>query len=140
MAEHYPNDEPYKRMWKNALNGNFQDRVRLVDSKLVRNGPWCVPTPRVHRLVAEYHHALHLTTSSVVKHWKEINLGVEGEGLYKAMELQCQTCSSCAIHTHDTKRKQRHMTHIPIRMEPMDSIALDVFHYPSTSHDGEEYD
>ena len=29
---------------------------------------------------------------------------------------------------------------MPIAMEPMDSIALDVFHYPSTSHDGEVYD
>ena len=26
---------------------------------------------------------------------------------------------------------------MPIPMEPMDSIAFDVFHYPSTSHDGE---
>ena len=32
------------------------------------------------------------------------------------------------------------MTPMPIPMEPMDSIALDVFHYPSTSHDGEVYD
>ena len=56
------------------------------------------------------------------------------------MELQCQTCPSCAIHTHDTKRKQGYMTPMPIPMEPMDSIALDVFHYPSTSHDGEVYD
>ena len=29
---------------------------------------------------------------------------------------------------------------MPIPMEPMDSIALDVFHYPGASHDGEEYD
>ena len=56
------------------------------------------------------------------------------------MELQCQTCPSCAIHTHDTKRKQGYMTPMPIPMEPMDSIALDVFDYPSTSHDGEVYD
>ena len=27
-----------------------------------------------------------------------------------------------------------------IPMEPVDSIALDLFHYPSTSHDGEVYD
>ena len=32
------------------------------------------------------------------------------------------------------------MTPMPIPMEPMDFIALNVFHYPSTSHDGEEYD
>ena len=100
-----------------------------MDNKLVRNGRWCVPTPLVHRWVAEYHDAFHLTTSSVEKHWKEINHGVEGEGLYKAVELQCQTCPSCAIHTHDTKRKQGYMTPMPIPMEPMDSIALDVFHY-----------
>ena len=62
------------------------------------------------------------------------------EVCYKAVELQCQTCPSCAIHTHDTKRKQGYMTPMPIPMEPMNSIALDVFHYPSTSHDGEEYD
>ena len=127
-------------MWRDALNGNFQDGVRLVDNKLVRNGRWCVPTPLVHRLVAEYHDALHLTTSSVEKDWKEINHGVEDEGLYKAVELQCQTCASCAIHTHDTKRKQGYMTPMPIPMEPMDSIALDVFHYHSTPHDGEVYD
>ena len=65
---------------------------------------------------------------------------MEGEGLYKAVELQCQTCPSCAIHKHDTKRKNGYMTPMPIPMEPMDSIALDVFHYPSTSHDGDEYD
>ena len=65
---------------------------------------------------------------------------MQGEGLYKAVELQCQTCPSCAIHTHDTKRKQGYMTNTPIPMEPMDSIALDVFHYPSTSNDGEVYD
>ena len=111
-----------------------------MENKLVRNGQWCVPTPLVHRLVAEYHDALHLTTSSVEKQWKEINHGVEGEGLYKAVELQCQTCPSCAIRTHDTKRKQGYMTPMPIPMEPMDSIALDVFHYPSSSHDGEVYD
>ena len=29
---------------------------------------------------------------------------------------------------------------MPIPMEPMDSIALDVFHYHSTSHDGEVYE
>ena len=75
----------------------------------------------------------------VEKHWKEINHGVEGEGLYKAVELQYQTCPSCAIHTHDTKRKQGYMTPMPIPMEPMDPIALDVFHYPSTSHDGQVY-
>ena len=111
-----------------------------MDNKLVRNGRWCIPTPLVHRLVAEYHDALHLTTSSVEKHWKEINHGVEGEGLYKAVELQCQTCPSCAIHTHDNKRKQGYMTPMPIPMEPIDSIALDVFQYPSTSHNGEVYD
>ena len=66
--------------------------------------------------------------------------GVEGEGLYKAVELQCQTCPSCAIHRHDTKRKQGYTTPMHIPMEPMDSIALDVFHYPSTSHDEEVYD
>ena len=91
-------------------------------------------------LVAKYHDALHLTTSSMQKHWNEINHGVEGEGLYKAVDLQCQMCPSCAIHTHDTKRKQGYMTPAPIPMEPMDSIELDVFHYPSTSHNGEEYD
>ena len=32
------------------------------------------------------------------------------------------------------------MTPVAIPMEPMDSIAPDVFHYPSTSHDGEVYD
>ena len=32
------------------------------------------------------------------------------------------------------------MNPMPIRIEPMDSIALDVFQYPSTSHDGEVYD
>ena len=93
-------------MWQDALNGNFQDRVRLVDNKVLPNGQWCVLKPLLHRLVAEYHDALHLTTSSVEKHWKEINQGVKGEGLYKAVELQCQTSPSCAIHTHDTKRKQ----------------------------------
>ena len=112
----------------------------MVGNELVRNGRWFVPTPLVHRLVAEYRDALHLTTSSVEKHRKEINHGVEGEGLYKAVELQCQTCPSCAIHTHETKRKQGYMTPMPIPMEPMDSRALDVFHYPSTSHDGEVYD
>ena len=127
-------------MWQDAWNGSFKDGVRLVDNKLVRNGGWCVPTLLVHRLVAEYHDALHVTTSSVEKDWTEINHGVEGEQLYKAVELQCQTCPSSAIHTHDTKRKQGYMTPMPISMEPMDSIALDVFPYPSTSHDGEVYD
>ena len=65
---------------------------------------------------------------------------MEGEGLYKAVKLQCQTCSSCAIHTHDTKRNQGYMIPMTIPMEPMDSLALDVFHYPSTSHDGEVCD
>ena len=51
-----------------------------------------------------------------------------------------QTCPSCAFCTHETKRKQGYMTPMPIPMEPMDSIALDVFRYPSTSHDGEVYD
>ena len=139
-ARLYPNCERYKKMWQDALNGCFQDGVRLQDNKLIRNGRWCVPTSLVHHLVAEYHDAVHLTTSSVEKHWKEINHGVEGEGLYKAVELQCQTCPSCAIHTHDTKRKQGYMTPMPIPMEPMDSIALDVFHYPSTTHDEEVYD
>ena len=139
-AKHYPNCERYKKMWQDALNGYFQDGVMFVDNKLVRNGRWCVPTSLVHRLVADYHDALHSTTSSVETHWKEINHGVEGEGLYNAVELQCHTCPSCAIHTHNTKRKQGYMTAMPIPMEPMDSIALDVFHYPSTSHDGEVYD
>ena len=64
-ARHYPNCQRYKKMWQDALNGSFQDGVRLVDNKLVRNGRCCVPTPLVHRLVDEYHDALHLTTSSV---------------------------------------------------------------------------
>ena len=79
-------------MWQDALNGSFQDGVRLVYNKLVRNGWWCVPTSLVHRLVAEYNDALHLTTSSVEEHSKDINHGVEDEGLYKPVELQCQTC------------------------------------------------
>ena len=37
-AKHYQNCERYKKMWQDALNGSFQDRVRLVDDKLVRNG------------------------------------------------------------------------------------------------------
>ena len=111
-----------------------------MDNKLVRNGRWCVPTPLVHCLVAEFHNALHLATCSVEKHWREPNHGVEGEELYKAVETQCQTCPPCAVDTHDTKRKQGYITPMPIPMEPMDFIALDVFHYPSTSHDGEEYD
>ena len=43
---------------------------------------------------------------------------------------------------HDTKRKQGYMTPLPIPlpMEPIKSIALDVIHYPSTPHDGEVYD
>ena len=139
-ARHYPNCERYKTLWQDALNGSFQDGVRLVANKLVRNGQWCVPTSLVYCLVAKYHDALHLTTSSVEKHWKEMNHAVEGEGLYKAVELQCQTCPSCAIHTHDTKRKQGNMTPMPIPMGPMDSIALDVFRYSSISHDGEVYD
>ena len=139
-AKHYPNCERYKKMWKDASNGNLQDGVRLVDNKLVRNGQWCVPTPLVHPFLAEYHDVIHLTTSSVEKHWKEINHGVEGEGLYKAVELQCQPRPSCAIYKHDTKRKQGYMTPMPIPMELMDSIGPDVLQYPSTSHDGEEYD
>ena len=48
--------------------------------------------------------------------------------------------SLCAIHGHDTKHKQGYMTPLPIPMESMDSIARDVFHYSSNSHDGEVYD
>ena len=55
-------------MWQDALNGKLQNGVRMVDNKLVRNGRWCVPTLLVHRLVAEYYDALHLTTSSVENH------------------------------------------------------------------------
>ena len=127
-------------MWQDALNRNFQDRVRVVNSKLVRSGRWRVPTPLVHHLVAEYHDALNITTCSVERHWMEMNHGLEGVEFYKAVGLQCQTGPSCAIHTHDTKRKQGYLAPMPIPMEPMDCIALDVFHYPSTSHDGEEYD
>ena len=87
-AKHYPNCERYKKMWQDALNGSFQDGVRLVDNRLFRNGRWCVSTSLVHH----------------------------------------------------TKRKQGYLTPMPIPMELMDSIALDVFHYPSTSHDGEVYD
>ena len=136
-AKHYPNCERYKQMWGDALNGNFEDGVRLLDDKLNVNGWWCVPTPLVHRFVAECLDALHLTTPSVETHWKEIHHVFEDEGLYKAVELQCQTCPPCAIHTHDTKRKQGYMTPMPIPMGPMESIALDVFHYPSSSPDGE---
>ena len=139
-AKQYPNCQRYKKMWQDALNGSFQDGVTLLNNKLVHIGPCCVPTLLVHCLEAEYHAALHSTTYSVEKHWKKINHGVEGEGLYKAVELQRQMCPSCAIDTHDTKRKQGYMTPLPIPMEPMDSIALDVFRYPSTSHDGEVYD
>ena len=96
--------------------------------------------PPMHPLVAEDHDALHGTTSSVANHWKEIKHGVEAEGLYHAVELQCQTCYSCAIQGHDTERKQGYMTPMPPPMEPVYSMALDVFHYPSTCHDGEERD
>ena len=54
--------------------------------------------------------------------------------------MQCQTCPSCAIHTQNSKRKQAYMTYVHIPMEPMDSIALDVFHYPPCTHDGEVSD
>ena len=91
-AKHYPNCEHYKKMWQDALNGSSQDGVSLVNNRLVRNGRRCVPTSLVHRLVAKFHDAPHLTTSSVEKHWKEINHDVEGEGLYKAVQLQFQKC------------------------------------------------
>ena len=74
-------------MWKGALNGNFQDGLRLVHNKLVCNGQCCVPTPLVHRLVADYQNALHLTASSVEEHLREIHHGVARERLYKAVEL-----------------------------------------------------
>ena len=35
----------------------------------------------MHGLVVEYDNAPPVTTSSVEKHWKEINHGAEGEGL-----------------------------------------------------------
>ena len=60
-----------------------------MDKKLVRTEVWCVSTPAVHGLVAEYHDALHLTTSSLQKHGKKIKHGVDGERFYKAMELEC---------------------------------------------------
>ena len=109
-----------------------------MHTKLVRNGQWRVPTPLVHRLGAEYHDALHLTTSTVEKNVKEMNHGLEGEGLYKVVKPQCQMVPSCAIDKHDTKLKQDYMTPNPIPTEPMDSQALDVFDYPSTFHNGEE--
>ena len=118
-AKHYQNCQRYKKMWQDALNGTIQDGVRMVDSRLVRNERWRMPTSPVHRLAAKYHDALHLTNFSVEKHWKEINHGVEGEGLYKTVELQCQTCPSCIIHMHDTKCKQGYMTPMTIPMEPM---------------------
>ena len=69
-----------------------------MENKLVRNGRWCVPTPLVHRLVAEYHDALHLTTTSMEKHLKEINHGVEGVKVVQSsgtamsnMSLMCQS-------------------------------------------------
>ena len=68
----------------------------------------------MHRLVAEYHDALHLTTTSVKKPRKEINHAVEGEGLYKAVKLQGQRFFASAIHTHDTNRMQGYMTVMPI--------------------------
>ena len=91
-AKHCPNCERYKKKWQDALNGSFQDGVKLVENRLVRGGQWCAATSLVHRLVAKYHDALHLTTSSVEKHWKEINHGLEGEELYKAVEPQCHPC------------------------------------------------
>ena len=139
-AKHYPNCERNQEKWEDALNASFQDEVWLVDNKVLRNVCCFVSTPMVHRFLAEYHDAFHLTTSGLEEHWREINHGVEGEVLHKALELQYQTCPSYAIHTHDIKRKQGYMTPMPKAMEPMDSIALDLFHCPSTSHDGEEYD
>ena len=67
-AKHYPKCDRHKQMLQDALNGSVQDRVRLVDNKPGRNGRWCVPTPLLHCLVAEYDDALHLTTSSVEGH------------------------------------------------------------------------
>ena len=125
-AKHYLNGDRYKRMWQDALNGNCQDGGELLDNKLVRKGRWCVATPLVHRLVVEYHNTLHVSTSSVEKHWRETNQCEEPEGLYKAVELQCEMCPSRAIPTHDTKRKQGFMTPMPIPMEPKDSMVPDV--------------
>ena len=66
-AKHYPNCERYTTMWQDALNGSFEDGVRLSKNKLVRTGGWCVPTLLMLRLVPEYHDTLDLTTSSVEK-------------------------------------------------------------------------
>ena len=52
-----------------------------MDSKPVRNGRWCIPTPLMHGLVVEYDNALPVTTSSVEEPWKKIHHGAEGEGL-----------------------------------------------------------
>ena len=38
-AKHYRNCECYKKMLKDALNRTFQDGERLLDNKLVSNGP-----------------------------------------------------------------------------------------------------
>ena len=129
-AKHYPICDRYKKRWQDAFNGKLPDGVRFVDKKLVLNGRWCVPTSLVNCLVAKYHDAPHLSTCSVEEHWKEIKHGVEGVGSYKAVELQCQRCPSCAIHTQDTKCKNGYMTPMPITMEPTNSIALDVFLLP----------
>ena len=45
----------------------------------------------------------------------------------KQWNCNAKTCTSSVIHTHDTTRRQGYMTPMLIPMEPMDSIALDVF-------------
>ena len=67
-AKNYPNFDLCKNVWQDALNGNLPDEVTLLGNKLVRNAP----RPLVHHLVAEYDDALHLTTSTVEEHWKEV--------------------------------------------------------------------
>ena len=51
------------------------------------------------------------------------------------MVPQC-AWSACTIHMQDVRRKMGYMSLMPMLM---DSIKLDVFHYPSTFHNGEGY-
>ena len=58
-----------------------------MDNRLIFNRIWCVATPLVNHAVADYYEAIHLTTTSVEKNGNEVNCGVEGDGLYKAVKM-----------------------------------------------------
>ena len=141
-AEHYLKckrwAEPWNQVAKAQKNeGAWPKGFRLCDSRLLKDGVWCVPTGLTGAVLSAQHIAAgHVGGDRLwreaCRHYQFANAD-EAWGLAVKMVKLCMTCQACE-HPHQPLRLKVQPTPVPASI--MTSVAIDLFVMPEVEYDG----